>query len=135
MVDDVLATMVKEGVLKAAKLNKLIVSAHSGGYMPAAFVVDRGGLNDHITDLFLFDAFYGNHDLFMKFLNASHAEFHAAYTEHLAQEHLDFVKGAAPEQTKRLHFAPTTVEHDEVVQTYFADWMSKLGSEWKISKE
>ena len=42
MVDDVLATLVKEEVIKSAKLNKLILSAHSGGYRPAAFVLDRG---------------------------------------------------------------------------------------------
>ena len=132
MINDVLETMKREEVIKNAKLNKLIVSAHSGGYRPAAFVLDRGGLNDHITDLFLFDAFYGNHNYFRSFLNASHASIHAAYTDHLKVEHEEFLKETAGTKARQLHFTPTSVDHDEVVQTYFADWIGALGMEWKI---
>ncbi len=131
MVDDVLETMRKEQVIKSAKLDKLIISAHSGGYRPMAFVIDRGGLKDHITDLFLFDAFYGNHDFFRKFLNTSNTTIYAAYTEHLSKEHTEFLSATEKDKLGRLHFTPTVVDHDEVVQTFFADWLSKLGNVWK----
>ncbi len=134
MVDDVLATMVKEEVIKSPKLNKLIISAHSGGYRPTAFVLDRGGLKRHITDVFLFDAFYGNHDFFRKFLNLSNASFCASYTEHLRKEHMEFLKATAPDQIERLHFTPTDVDHEEVVQNCLGDWLSQLGDEWKIKE-
>jgi beta-lactamase class A len=132
MVDDVLETMRKEEVIKSTKLNKLIISAHSGGYRPTAFALDRGGLNDHITDLFLFDAFYGNHEFFRSFLNSSTANVYAAYTEHLAGEHTEFVKSTPANQLSRLHFTATSVDHDEVVQTFMADWLGHLGTEWQV---
>ncbi len=132
MIEDVLETMKREEVIKNAKLNKLIVSAHSGGYRPTAYVLDRGGLNDHITDLFLFDAFYGNYEYFRSFLNASNASIHAAYTDHLRAEHEEFLKGTAVAKAQQLHFTPTIVDHEQVVQTYFADWLGALGTEWKI---
>jgi hypothetical protein len=130
MVEDVLAVMVKEEVITTPKLDKLIVSAHSGGYRPTAFVLDRGGLNKHITEVFLFDAFYGNHDFFRKFLNSSSASFFAAYTDHLKQEHVDFMKATATDQIGRLHFTPTQVDHEEVVQNFMAEWLSQLGNAW-----
>jgi hypothetical protein len=132
LIDDVLETMKKEEVIKSVKLNNLIVSAHSGGYRPTAYVLDRGGLNDHITDVFLFDAFYGNHDLFRAFLNSSDAAMYAAYTEHLKHEHTEFVDSTSPEKRNRLRFTPTNVDHEEVVQNFFAAWLAKLGAEWQI---
>jgi beta-lactamase class A len=132
MVEDVLATMVKEGVIKSPAVNNIIVSAHSGGYRPAAFVLDRGGYQAHITDVFLFDAFYGNHDFFRKFLNSSQASLWGAYTNHLQKEHMEFLKATAPDQIDRVHFIPTAVDHEEVVQTFFAEWLSQLRGAWKL---
>lgn len=132
MVDDVLATLVKEDVVKAAKLNKVIISAHSGGYRPAAFVLDRGGLNDHISDVYLFDAFYGNHEYFASALKSPAINFFAAYTEHLAKEHQDFLKQTPSNALPRLHFTATTVDHDSVVQTYFGNWLANLPDAWKV---
>ncbi|MBI5471285.1 MAG: serine hydrolase [Ignavibacteriae bacterium] len=134
LIDDVLETMKREEVIKSAKLNKLVVSAHSGGYRPTAYVLDRGGLNNQITDLFLFDAFYGNHDFFRAFLNASNTSLYAAYTDHLKREHEDFVKATHGKKARQLHFIPTSVDHDQVVQTFFADWLGKLGNEWHIPR-
>lgn len=133
MINDVLGMLVREEVIKTPRLNKLILSAHSGGYRPTAFCLDRGGLNAHITDLFLFDAFYGNHDLFRRFLESGNARFHAAYTEHLSKEHEDFVQETHASLRKRLDFTATTVDHDEVVQTFFGQWLGTLGQEWQVS--
>jgi beta-lactamase class A len=132
MLDDVLATMVKEEVITSPTLNKLIISAHSGGYRPAAFVLDRGGLKNHITDVFLFDALYGNHDFFRRFLNNSQASFWGAYTEHLQKEHMEFLRVTAPDQIERVHFMPTDVDHEEVVQKFFGEWLSQLNNSWMI---
>jgi hypothetical protein len=96
-----------------------------------AFALDRGGLSMHITDLFLFDAFYGNHDYFRSFLNNSTAAFSAAYTNHLAGEHTEFVKSTPAHQRSRLHFTPTNVDHEEVVQKFLAEWLAGLDAEWK----
>ncbi len=133
MVDDILAMLVREEVIKTPRLNKLILSAHSGGYRPAAFCLDRGGLNAHITNLFLFDAFYGNHDYFRNFLGASEAVFLGAYTDHLSKEHEDFAKGMPAGLRSRIDFTATKVDHDEVVQTFFGEWLAGLGKEWQLS--
>ncbi len=132
MVDDVLATLVKEEVIKSAKLDKMIISAHSGGYRPAAFVLNRGGLNDHISDVFLFDALYGNHEYFASAVSASDVNIFAAYTDHLAKEHQDFLKQSPAGVRKRLHFTATTVDHESVIQEYFAKWLANLPESWKV---
>jgi beta-lactamase class A len=135
MVDDVLATMRREGVLSTVAINNIIVSAHSGGYRPAAYVLDRGGLTDHVTDVFLFDAFYGEHEFYRKWLTAGRGVLRGAYTDHLADEHEKFEGSIAGEPRSRLHFERTTVAHEEVVQSFFPDWLARLGQDWKIARQ
>ena len=131
MVEDVLRTMQQEKVITATKLNKVIISANSGGYRPAAFSLEKGGLNDHITDVFLFDAFYGQQEYYRHWLEQYTGTIHAIYTDHLAKAHLDFAQ-ALPESLKnRFIFATTTEEHDNVVQTYLAPWLAGLSAVWK----
>ncbi len=131
LADDVLDTMKQEHVLKEARLNKVVVSAHSGGYRAAAFSLGRGGLAGHITDVFLFDAFYSQQDLFLNWLKSGDGVLHAAYTEHLAKEHTDFGRRLGDELRGRIDFTPTTAEHDQVIQTFFETWLSRLGRAWR----
>jgi beta-lactamase class A len=131
LAEDVLQTMLQERVLKEARLNKVVVSAHSGGYRPAAFALERGGLAGRISDVFLFDAFYGQQDLFLNWLNRETGILHAANTEHLAREHAAFEQGAGEDLRKRLSFTPTTVGHDQVIQAFFETWLGQLGTEWR----
>jgi hypothetical protein len=135
LVEDVLATMKSEEVVKTAKLNKLVLSAHSGGYRPLALCLDRGGLNDHITDVFLFDAFYGNQEFFRNWLTAHKGRIFAAYTDHLAGEHEAFMKETTGEPLTRIRFTKTAVDHDQVVQTFLAEWLSKLDKVWKMEEK
>lgn len=131
LVEDALSTMKNEEVIKTVKLNKLIISAHSGGYHPAAFALERGGLEDHITGVFLFDALYGNQESFRGWLNKGKGVLYAAYTEHLAKEHTSFEQATSGEARKRLRFAPTSVDHDQVIQTFLEQWLKELGPTWK----
>jgi beta-lactamase class A len=131
LVEDVLSTMKREGVIKEAKVHKMVLTAHSGGYHPAAFCVDRGGMNDHITHLFLFDAFYGNLEYFRNWLSSGKGIIEAAYTEHLKEAHTGFAAGLDSLTATRFHVRPSTVEHDEVPQTYMRPWLRTLPDEWK----
>ncbi len=133
MVNDVLMTLKKEEVIKEAKLDRLILSAHSGGYRPVAFCLDRGGLNAHITDLFLFDAFYGNFDLYRAWLLGGKGIINAAYTDHLAEEHTSFAAGLDPQIAGRFHSTHTPVEHDQVLQEFLRPWLRQLPETWKIT--
>ena len=132
LVDDVLATMKREDVTSSAKLARLIISAHSGGFRPAAFALDRGGLNPFITDVFLFDAFYANQDLFKKWLENGKGRLLGAYTTRLREEHTTFEQFMKRKVGERLSFTYTTVDHNAVVHEFFGKWLLELGPEWKI---
>jgi hypothetical protein len=131
LVEDVLVTMRKEGVVKTATPGKVIISAHSGGGRPAAFCLERGGLADHVTDVFLFDALYEQDEYFHTWLNKTTGSLFGAYTEHLEKEHSTF-ENATPERVrKRLNFTRSPVDHEHVVQAFFREWLSKLGTPWR----
>lgn len=130
LVSDVMLTMQREGVVKSAKVNHVIVSAHSGGYHPAAFTLHQGGMIDRVSDVFLFDAFYGEQEYFRDWLLGGTGRLFGCYTEHLKQEHQDFERELAPTVGDRLRFTATTVEHDEVIQHFFGPWLEQLGPEW-----
>lgn len=132
LVDDVLRTMQKEGILTVAKPARVIVSAHSGGYRPAAYVLHQGGLTPLVTDVFLFDALYGEQAWFREWLLGGNGRMVGAYTEHLAGEHLAFERELGPQAGDRLRFAATSVPHDSVVNAHFGPWLKSLGPEWRL---
>jgi beta-lactamase class A len=131
LVDDVMATMVSEKVIPSARVARIVVSAHSGGGRPAAFVLERGGLTDRITQVFLFDALYEQQDLFRAWLLRGTGTLRAAYTDHLAGEHVSFASTVGAAGT-RWSMQATDVHHEEVVQTFFPQWISALPEEWKL---
>jgi beta-lactamase class A len=131
LVEDVLAAMKREGIVKSEKVGDIIVSAHSGGFRPAALVLERGGLSDHVTDVFLFDAFYSRQDKFKSWLLKYQGRMFGCYTDHLAKEHMEFEQDLKPQVGNRLQFTRSPVEHDDVVETFFPQWVRQLGPEWK----
>lgn len=132
MVEDVMATMNREKIVKSAGVARVIVTAHSGGYRPAGFVLDRGGMSDLITHVFLFDALYGQHEYFRDWLLKGKGIIRAAYTDHLAKEHADVAASVAA-AGPRWSMTPANVEHDQVPQAFFARWLSELPAEWKFT--
>ncbi len=69
--DDVLNHLVNWGILHSKKLGRIVLTAHSGGYGGAGGVLTRGGLNDNISDVILFDSAYGYFDAFANWTKAS----------------------------------------------------------------
>lgn len=132
LVEDVLSTLKNENVIKTARLNKLIISADGGGYRPAASALRRGGLEDHVTDVFLFDALPGNYGAFSDWLARGNGILYAAYTKNLAKEHASLEQSTRIEVRKRLRFTPTSVNHDEVIQTFLESWLKELDAPWKM---
>ncbi len=132
LVEDVMATMKKEKVVTSTDVARVIVTAHSGGYRPAGFVLDRGGMSDLITHVFLFDALYGQHEYFRDWLLKGKGIIRAAYTDHLAKEHADVAASVAAAGS-RWSMTPAGVEHDRVPNVFFARWLSELPAVWKIT--
>jgi beta-lactamase class A len=134
MVREVLETMRGESVVQSATPGRIIVSAHSGGYRPAGFVLRLGGLREHITDVFLFDAFYAQQDDFRRWLLEGNGTLRGAYTEHLAEEHRRFQQELGPQLGSRLDFTPAGVSHEEVVRKFFPLWVKELGAPWRAEQ-
>jgi len=59
LVEDVLAFLSHEKKIDKAVPGKIILSGHSGAYRVISFILNRGGLTDHISEVYLFDALYG----------------------------------------------------------------------------
>jgi len=74
----------KKGVTRHARLGKIILSGHSGGYEVISSILERGGLNDHVREVWLFDALYGRTEKFVNwwFTNDNRTRFIDIYTEH-----------------------------------------------------
>jgi beta-lactamase class A len=135
LVEDVLKTMQREKIVTNTGMNRICVSGFSGGYRPAAFVLDRGGLSDRVTDVFLFDALYGNEDFFRNWFVNGSGHLFGAYTEHLSKEYEAFEASVHAQAGDRLSFTRTAVPHELVPRTFIALWLSLLSPEWKLGHE
>jgi hypothetical protein len=131
LVEDVLSTMKKEEIVKSTRLRNVIVSAHSGGYRPAAFALERGGLSYRVSEVFLFDAFYAQQEYFANWLNRTHGRLYAAYTDHLAKEHRQFEESLSAEARRRIRIEQTSLGHDKVIQGFFGAYLQELDGGWK----
>jgi beta-lactamase class A len=136
MLEDVIRMLAFEEVVPTpVKLGRLIVSAHSGGYRPAAYCVERGGVLDHLDDVFLFDALYGYIDVFDGWLEHSRGHLFAAFTEHLRKAHETLLAGLSPEARQRAIVGPASVDHEHVVPEFFPRWIHTLPPSWRWQGE
>ncbi|MEO6912774.1 MAG: hypothetical protein ABI182_01970 [Candidatus Baltobacteraceae bacterium] len=63
-IGDVIAHLNASGKLRTQTIGNVVLTAHSGGYGGAGGVLTRGGLNEKISDVILFDSAYGYYDAF-----------------------------------------------------------------------
>ena len=118
-------------------IGSIILSGHSGGYRVMASILDRGGMTDHVKEVWLFDALYAETDKFLAWFDKFHGRLLDIYTEHggtkdetqklmatLKQRGTPFLsgdeaKGTSSElSTKGPIFLFTSLEHDEVLQKH-----------------
>ena len=131
LVVDVLGTMKKEGIVRTTELRKLLVSAHSGGGRAAAFCLDKGGLRERVTDVFLFDALYEQGDKIRAWLLSGEGRLSGCYTDHLMKEYAEFEQSVGREMKGRIHFSKSNVDHWKLLEAFFPRWLGALRSEWK----
>jgi hypothetical protein len=62
-------------------LGQIILSGHSGGYEVISAIVDRGGLTDHVHEVWLFDGLYAQTDKFLAWIEKKQGRFIDIYTE------------------------------------------------------
>jgi pimeloyl-ACP methyl ester carboxylesterase len=70
-------------------LAPVVVVAYSGGYLSAAYALDRGGAAHRIKGVILMDALYGDEDKYAAWLAARRRQafLFSAYTESTKDEH------------------------------------------------
>ena len=73
---------------RSFNLASVVIVAYSGGYLPAAYALDRGGANHRIKGVILMDALYGEEDKFANWFAArrSQAFLLSAYTDSTKDE-------------------------------------------------
>lgn len=131
--DEIIQILKQENRIKHATIGKVIISAHSGGYRPAIFSVEQGGLQEHIAEVFLFDAFYGETERLLPWLESDkNHRLRSIYTEHLADEHVAFMKllknarlqyNAEFRASDKISLCPTDVAHNAVIEETFQKWL------------
>jgi hypothetical protein len=135
-IDEIGAFLREQHVTRAARTGRVVLSAHSGGYGGLGGVLTRGGLNDRVSDVLLFDAAYGYYDAFADWVKAkdgnhilsvftTDTENGNVYLMSLMQTpqpniYVRTAHGmtAAELQTRAPTFILTTVAHDELLQRY-----------------
>ncbi|MDB6122985.1 MAG: hypothetical protein JWQ71_1978 [Pedosphaera sp.] len=132
---DVMKTLRESNIVRSDRIGNIILSGHSGGYEAISGIVTVGGLSDHVTEVWLFDALYGRTEKFMNWFNNYHgkrlvniytkdggtkketealmSDLKAKYIPFLAKNESEVTP---PELKKnRLVFIYTDLEHDHVV--------------------
>jgi hypothetical protein len=80
---DVMATLKQRGVIGNEPVGDIILSGHSGGYEVISSILARGGMDENIKEVFLFDALYGRTGKFMNwFDHYPNRRMINIYTEH-----------------------------------------------------
>jgi len=80
---EVMGTLRQKSALerKDFALGQIILSGHSGGYEVISAILDRGGLTDHVREVWLFDALYAQTDKFLAWIDKKKGRFIDIYTE------------------------------------------------------
>ena len=134
---EVMATLHERGILtnRSSEIGGVILSAHSGGYQVVSSILERGGLTEHIKEVWLFDALYAHTETFFEWQQRARGRLLVLYTEHggtkeeterlmgmYRQRQSDFVQtkegGVTREELRRAKpvFIFTELEHDKVMQ-------------------
>jgi hypothetical protein len=133
---EVVDTLRQQSALKKKDfaIGQIALSGHSGGYEVISAILDRGGLTEHVREVWLFDALYAQTDKFLAWIDRHLGRFIDLYTEHggtkaeteqlmarLKQRGTAFFAGKEDEakpadlQANKLVFLYTDLPHNDVV--------------------
>ena len=78
--------------IKTQQVGRIILSGHSGGGHVEAFILARGGLTEHVKEVYLFDALYGQTEKVVHWIDTYKGKLITMYTD----------SGGTKEETKSL---------------------------------
>ncbi|MGA2177584.1 MAG: hypothetical protein ABSH38_21625 [Verrucomicrobiota bacterium] len=127
----------QRGLIDSARLGRIILCGHSGGYEVMSAILARGGLTAHIREVWLFDALYAKTERFAVWFDHHPGRFIDLYTEHGGTKDeteglMTALQGSgvpyfsanetnatpADLRNNRLVFLFSALPHDEVLQTH-----------------
>ena len=80
--DEAMLALKQRGTIKAgSRIGQIILSGHSGGYQVMSSIVERGGLNDQIREVWLFDGLYARGEKFLAWSQISDGRLVNIYTD------------------------------------------------------
>ena len=87
------------------KIGTIVLSGHSGGYHVIANILLQGGLQEHISDVLLFDGFYGQFEKYLYWMEHSQGRFVHVFTESggTKENSIDFMNSLAAWQLPFLY--------------------------------
>lgn len=134
---EALDTLRQRGIIDNARLGRIILSGHSGGYEVISAILARGGLTANIREVWLFDALYAKTERFAVWFDHHPGRFIDLYTEHGGTKDeteglMTALQGSAvpyfsanetnatPADLRNNHllFLFSALPHDEVLQTH-----------------
>lgn len=139
-VAEVLAWLQRSNLTSLNRAGRIVLTAHSGGYGGAGGVLTRGGMNDAITDVILFDSAYGYFDAFANWARVPQHHLLSIFTDDTSTGNtalMGKLQGSTPNlyvwlaedmtlaklQTRLPTFVlTTTVAHDDLLQKF--SWYS-----------
>lgn len=82
-VDELTVTLREQAGFKRADftVGRIILSGHSGGYKVISAILDRGGLPDRVSEVWLFDALYAETDKFLAWWDRRQGRLLNIYTQ------------------------------------------------------
>lgn len=97
LINEVVNYLHAEGKVSATTIGRIVLAGHSGGYKAMSLILHHGGMNDHITDVLLFDASYGGLEYFADWIaqkgkvQGSDRRLVSIFTQHLADENFELM--------------------------------------------
>ncbi len=89
LTDEVLGKLQEEGRIPHGNLGDVALSGHSGAYRVIARGLEHGGLEDHVSDVYLLDASYALTESYIDWIERREdGHFRSVFTEHLREENV-----------------------------------------------
>jgi hypothetical protein len=74
-------TLKKNKIIETKEIGNIILSGHSGAFRVMAYILQRGGMQSYIREVFLFDALYGHTEKYVYWIDHYRGKFINIYTD------------------------------------------------------
>ena len=80
-IEDVADFLFQNGTIKTRNVGKVLLTGHSGAYHGISFALMRGGIPEKISDVYLFDALYGQTEKYAYWIDHFKGKMVTIYTD------------------------------------------------------